>query len=230
MAKSRKYQRSSKKGKKIITKRRRKTIKSRRRKQRGGSQELIDAVKNDNVEVKGVKELLANSATDVNMEDSDKRSALYLAVVRGRTDVVKVLLEHGANPNLADKYGRTALHAAAREGDVNMVSELLKHGANPKKKDEDNKTAYDIANYYDDEDEPNATIVTFNNFEKEENQQQEDVKNLQAVNQEFIKQSEKSYKREKNLDPKTKVLGNKDLTLFLMSKYLAKDKNRFEEK
>ena len=163
-------QRYSKKGKKIITKRRRKTIKSRRRKQRGGSQELIDAVKNDNVEVKGVKELLANSATDVNMEDSDKRTALYLAAVMGRTDVVKVLLEHGANPNLADKYGRTALHAAAREGDANMVSELLKHGANPKKKDEDNKTAYDIANYYDDEDEPNATIVTFNNFEKEENQ------------------------------------------------------------
>ena len=65
MGKSRKYQRSSKKGKKRITKRRRKTIKSRRRKQRGGSQELIDAVKNDNVEVEGVKELLANSATDV---------------------------------------------------------------------------------------------------------------------------------------------------------------------
>ena len=230
MGKSRKYQRSSKKGKKRITKRRRKTIKSRRRKQRGGSQELIDAVKNDNVEVEGVKELLANSATDVNMEDSDKRTALYLAVVRGRADVVKVLLEHGANPNLADKYGRTALHAAAREGYVNMVSELLKHGANPKKKDEDNKTAYDIANYYDYEDEPNATIETFKNFEKEEKQQQEDVVNLQAVNQEFIKQSEKSYKREKILDPKTKVLGNKDLTLFLMSKYLAKDKNRFEEK
>ena len=152
--------------------------------------------------------------------------------MRGRANVVKVLLEHGADPNLADKYGRTALHAAAREGDVIMVSELLKHGANPKKKDEDNKTAYDIAKYYDYEDDPNATIVTFENFEKEENQQQEDVVNLREVNKEFIKQSEKSYKRERRkiLDPKTKVLGNKDLTLFLMSKYLAKDKNRFEEK
>ena len=227
MGKSRKYQRSSKKGKKIITKRRRKTIKSRRRKQRGGSQELIDAVKNDNVEVKGVKELLANSVTDVNMEDSDKRTALYFAAVMGRTDLVKVLLEHGANPNLADKYGRTALHAAAREGDANMVSELLKHGANPKKKDEDNKTAYDIAKYYDYEDDTNATIVTFENFEKEEKQQQKDVVNLREVNQEAIKQSEKSYKREKFLDSKTKVLGNKDLT-GLMSGYLGKDKNRFD--
>ena len=227
MTKSRKYQRSSKKGKKIITKRRRKTIKSRRRKQRGGSQELIDAVKNDNVEVKGVKELLANSVTDVNMEDSDKRTALYFAAVMGRTDLVKVLLEHGANPNLADKYGRTALHAAAREGDANMVSELLKHGANPKKKDEDNKTAYDIAKYYHYEDDTNATIVTFENFEKEEKQQQKDVVNLREVNQEAIKQSEKSYKREKFLDSKTKVLGNKDLT-GLMSGYLGKDKNRFD--
>ena len=146
--------------------------------------------------------------------------------MRGRTDVVKVLFEHGANPNLADKYGRSALHAAAREGDVNMVRELLKHGANPKKKDEDNKTAYDTAKYYDYEDEPNATIVTFDNFEKEEKQQQKDVKNLQAANKEAIKQSEEEYKQGKILDPKTKVLGNKDLT-GVMSGYLGK--NRFEE-
>ena len=184
-------------------------------------------MKNDNVEVEGVKELLANSATDVNMEDSDKRTALYLAVVRGRADVVKVLLEHGADPNLADKYGRTALHAAAREGGVIMVSELLKHGANPKKKDEDNKTAYDIAKYYDYEDDPNATIVTFENFEKEENQQHEDVKNLQAVNQEAIKKSEKAYEQGKYLDSTTRVFGNEDLT-GVMSGYLGK-KNRFEE-
>ena len=227
MAKSRKYQRSSKKGKKRITKRRRKTIKSRRRKQHGGSQELIDAVKNDNVEVKHVKELLANSDTDVNLEDSDKRTSLYLAAVRGRTDVVKVLLEHGANPNLADKYRRTPLHAAAREGDVNMVRELLKHGANPKKKDEDNKTAYDTAKYYDYEDEPNATIVTFENFEKEEKEQQKDVVNLQEVNKEAINKSEKAYEQGKYLDSTTKVFGNKDLT-GVMSGYLGKNKNRFE--
>jgi uncharacterized protein len=67
---------------------------------------------------------------------------LIIAATMGRTDVVTVLLDHGADPNMVDKNSFTALHAAVRDSDygedrnskaasVASVKVLLAHGANP---------------------------------------------------------------------------------------------------
>jgi serine/threonine-protein phosphatase 6 regulatory ankyrin repeat subunit B len=45
-------------------------------------------------------------------------------------EVVRELLEHGANVNTADNEGETPLHIAGWEGHVEVVQELLEHGAN----------------------------------------------------------------------------------------------------
>ncbi len=46
-------------------------------------------------------------------------------------DVVKLLLDHGANINLQNAEGNTPLHLAARNGKLSTVQLLMARGANP---------------------------------------------------------------------------------------------------
>jgi len=54
-----------------------------------------------------------------------------VAAYRGHADVVKVLLESGADPDAKNNGGHTPLHAAAYRGHLNVASLLLEHGADP---------------------------------------------------------------------------------------------------
>ena len=67
--------------------------------------------------------------SDVNARDSAGRTALLVAVLRGRSEAVLTLLAHGADPNAADAAGVTPLAAALARGDAVMVETLRRHGA-----------------------------------------------------------------------------------------------------
>lgn len=54
---------------------------------------------------------------------------LTLAAAYGHADIVRVLLEHGAEVNAEDFTGWTALHAGSFTGDSETVSLLLDRGA-----------------------------------------------------------------------------------------------------
>ena len=54
----------------------------------------------------------------------------------GSTDMVKYLLERGANPEIASHAGLTPLHAAARRGRVGNIKQLLAAGARVDAKDQ----------------------------------------------------------------------------------------------
>lgn len=54
---------------------------------------------------------------------------LTLAAAYGHADVVRVLLEHGAEVNAEDFTGWTALHAGSFTGDPGTISLLLDRGA-----------------------------------------------------------------------------------------------------
>ena len=56
---------------------------------------------------------------------------LLVALNYNRTEMAKLLLEHGANPNVTDKYGNTALWHAVPLGDASLVRLLLAKGADP---------------------------------------------------------------------------------------------------
>ncbi len=60
-------------------------------------------------------------------------TALISASFQDRVDVVRVLLEYGANPNIQGKnrFDSTALIWASYNGNTNMVWLLLDHGAKP---------------------------------------------------------------------------------------------------
>ena len=46
-------------------------------------------------------------------------------------EIVKYLIDHGADPNAKDDIGRTALILASENGQFEIVKCLIEHGADP---------------------------------------------------------------------------------------------------
>ncbi|GFT35747.1 KN motif and ankyrin repeat domain-containing protein 3 [Nephila pilipes] len=68
------------------------------------------------------------SIGDINMKATQNgQTALMLAVSHGKKDIVKILLDTGAEVNLQDKDGSTALMCAAEHGHLEIVKILLSH-------------------------------------------------------------------------------------------------------
>ena len=77
-----------------------------------------------------VRVLIARGA-DVNAkEPSQNQDALMWAASERHPNVVRLLVEAGANARAHTKKGFSALHFAAREGDIDSVRQLLASGVN----------------------------------------------------------------------------------------------------
>ncbi len=79
-----------------------------------------------------VASLLRHGA-QVNTPDKYGTTPLYRAAVQGKTEIVRILLEAGADPN-QESGGEdegTSLCAAAAWGRTEIVTLLLQHGADP---------------------------------------------------------------------------------------------------
>jgi glutaminase len=63
---------------------------------------------------------------DINTGDYDKRTPLHLAAAAGHFDIVRYLVEHGAEINPRDRWGATPLNDAQ---DSSIVEYLVNHGA-----------------------------------------------------------------------------------------------------
>ncbi len=71
---------------------------------------------------------------------------MHSAVSRKHGDVVRILLDAGANPNVRQSAGWTPLHAAAMNGDLTSVELLLAAGADPTATNEEGRSVTDLAN------------------------------------------------------------------------------------
>ncbi|KAL0219874.1 hypothetical protein P9112_005527 [Eukaryota sp. TZLM1-RC] len=61
---------------------------------------------------------------DVNLADYDARTALHVSVDSQQYEIVKLLLENGADTSLCDRWGDTPIQLALRLGDEKMISLL----------------------------------------------------------------------------------------------------------
>ncbi len=88
-------------------------------------------------------ELLLAWGADVNAPDCQYVTPLVRASQAGRADVVRLLLEHGANVNgtTQDRYEDTALMWASWSGHTEIVGILLEHGADVDAESSDGLTA-----------------------------------------------------------------------------------------
>ncbi|EXJ70612.1 uncharacterized protein A1O5_06683 [Cladophialophora psammophila CBS 110553] len=77
--------------------------------------------------------------------DESGKSALYLAAAEQFPDIVKLLLQRGANPNSQTKDGRSPLMEAALWGRYENVKPLLDFGADKNWEDGEGFTAMQLA-------------------------------------------------------------------------------------
>jgi ankyrin repeat protein len=70
---------------------------------------------------------------------------VHAAAANQHLEVMRVLLESGADPNTQQEGGWTPLHEAANHSQDDLVTLLLAHGADPSIKADGGQTAYDIS-------------------------------------------------------------------------------------
>ena len=93
-------------------------------------------------------QVLVNCGLSVNARNNDGFTPLHYALCEHRTEftnleVVRWLLNHGADPNVRDTISETSLHPALRFGMLEMARLLVGHGASVKVKDWDGRTPLD---------------------------------------------------------------------------------------
>lgn len=81
-----------------------------------------------------VRTMLDADPARIREQRPDDRRPLYAAAEFGHLDILRLLLDRGADPTWPDadfSERGAALHAASRAGHLEMVKLLLKHGADP---------------------------------------------------------------------------------------------------
>lgn len=91
--------------------------------------------------------LLLERGADVKMAARNpmRVTALHAAVARRDSQIVKMLIERGADVNARQQAGFTPLHAAAQHGEMDIVRALVAAGAEVGTKSDEGRTAADYA-------------------------------------------------------------------------------------
>jgi ankyrin repeat protein len=100
-------------------------------KARDGETALYDAVFHGQ---RTMVEFLLSEGADANT-NSDDHAALDLAAMEGLDDIVRLLLDAGADPTFKTQQMTTALHQASRTGRINIVQMLIDNAADPRVQD-----------------------------------------------------------------------------------------------
>ena len=73
--------------------------------------------------------------------DGENKSALHIGAWKGYVDVVKVLIQEGADVNAVDEDKMTTLHVVAQYGHIDIVKLLIQNGADVNAVSKDGRTA-----------------------------------------------------------------------------------------
>ena len=97
-------------------------------------------------------QLALNMGANVNEQNAaNKRTALMIAAMSDRIDVMKVLLENGADPNIVDKNLFSPLMVASLHNNYDIVKLLLDYGAKVDLKNTIGTTALNLAKNLDED-------------------------------------------------------------------------------
>ena len=112
--------------------------------------EILKAAKSGNAAT--VKALLKIDADLHNARDRDYSTPLHCAVWKGHLEVVRTLLDAGADVNALnqnDHSGNTPLHAAAHANHIAIAQLLIQRGANVDARDVNVRTPLDHTDFHE---------------------------------------------------------------------------------
>lgn len=89
--------------------------------------------------------LTAGAALDEPARGPSRVTPLHSAAAGRHADVVRILLEAGADVHVRQQGGWTPLHSAAQNGDLDSVRLLLVAGADPTVGNDEGRTSLDLA-------------------------------------------------------------------------------------
>ncbi len=88
---------------------------------------LLTACKNGQKGV--VQAFLKRGGVQLDKRDAQGATPLHYASAKGARDIVKLLLDAGADASIADNQSRTALHLACQVGNKDIIRMLCDKGA-----------------------------------------------------------------------------------------------------
>ncbi|PYI36410.1 hypothetical protein BP00DRAFT_332404 [Aspergillus indologenus CBS 114.80] len=106
---------------------------------------ISDCVNGDTRAVRRYLETSAEATLFVRGRHSEGKTTLISAAAEQSSDMISLLIKHGAEVNAVDNYGRSALMEAALFGRLDNVKVLLEHNADRYTKDDENRLAIDFA-------------------------------------------------------------------------------------
>lgn len=109
-------------------------------------EQLFNAIRSNDTSV--VLGLLDQNPDLANQRDVRGFSPLIMATYAGTEEMVKILLERGAEVNAQDANGNTALMGVAFKGKIDIAKLLVSFGADSQLRNHNGDTAYDFAIKY----------------------------------------------------------------------------------
>jgi ankyrin repeat protein len=76
-----------------------------------------------------ILDIIYKRTKDINVKNKDKATALFGAVIMGRFDCAKFLIDHGIDVNAINSIGCSALMYAVNIGRIDICEYLIEHGA-----------------------------------------------------------------------------------------------------
>ncbi|KAN0142107.1 Ankyrin repeat-containing domain protein [Lactarius tabidus] len=85
--------------------------------------------------------LLLERGVDVHAQDKEQYTALHGAAFKGKHELARVLLDHGADPNVRNEKGEIPLHLVPQDHECDKIATLLlERGADMNARDKDDAT------------------------------------------------------------------------------------------
>lgn len=81
-----------------------------------------------------VESILMRDPSCINSRDEDGYTPLHRACYSNHLEIVKILLQYGADVNAKTEYGWTPLHSAVKWSNTECAALLLQHGSDPNAK------------------------------------------------------------------------------------------------